>query len=94
LRPYFVVDGARALKAYFIPLIGFVTRSEANLQVKGKYVSPKRRMEETGKRWVKKLLKYHERPERLRIIKLGARVDALARALSEGRTRLREKAIT
>jgi hypothetical protein len=94
LQPYFVVDGVRALKVYYIPRTGFVTRAEANLQVKGKYMTPRRRIEETRKRWVKKLLKYHEKPERLRITKLEARVDALARALSEGRTRPREKAIT
>jgi hypothetical protein len=90
-RFYFVVDGLRALKAFFIPHIGFVTRSEANLQVKGKYMSPRRRMEETRKRWVKKILKYHERPAQVRIAKLEARAEALAKALSEGRNRLREK---
>ena len=47
-RAYFVGGGGvRANKAYFIPGGGFTTRSESNLQVRGRYMIPRERMKQT-----------------------------------------------
>jgi hypothetical protein len=83
-RAYFVGgDGVRANKAYFIPGSGFTTRSESNLQVRGRFMRPRERMKQTKDRWVEKLLKYHERPHHTRLVALEARVDALRMKLGE-----------